>query len=143
MGNLLDHPPFILVYVVSFGMALSLFLGTSLAPGSVAGTWTRLWDNAILLTLMALVFFVGGVVGLAGNVGLWRFRDWGRQFVMIGAIAYALVGLLTLIAGGMNRGGGEGAHVASTVLWGVLMMAMGGAVAFYMTTDEVRSRMQQ
>lgn len=82
---------------------------------------------------------IGGILGLAGCFGLWRFKEWGRMLVMIGAATYTLAGLLTLIAGGMNKLGGV--NVAAQVLWGIIMMAIGGVVIFYMFTDDVRSRM--
>jgi uncharacterized membrane protein (DUF2068 family) len=139
-GNLLDHPPFLIVFVAALGISIAQFLGMDLAPGS-AGNWTSLFENVILKMLLAVVFCAAGLMGIAGCIGLWRFREWGRFFVTISAAAYGVAGLMTLIAGGMNKNGGV--HVAAMVLWGILMMAIAGGIIFYLSTDEVRSRMQR
>lgn len=136
-GNLHDHAPFLIVFIVALGVAFIQTFGGEFAPGGGAG-WKLLFDNDVVEMLFGLIFWAAGVIGLAGCIGLWRFREWARNFIVVSAAAYGASGVLTLIAGGTKKG-----DVASLILWGILMIAIAGGIIFYMMTDEVRSRMQR
>ena len=133
-GNLQDHPPFVIALV----LAIISGMGMALRGGLMENSLTA-FDNNVLRFLFGVVYLAGGVVCLAGCIGLWRFREWGRMGVVAGQVVFAVAGVMTLNAGGRHGGGTE---TAGVILNGVLILVMAGAVIFYMFTDEVRSRMQ-